>query len=306
MGIGIDLGGTNIKGGIVDEQGKILRELSVKTGSARGYADVKNDLLALIKELLLQAPAEQAIGIGIPGILSADGSTVVSCPNLGWKNVDLKKDLEAELTQAVQLVNDATAAGIAEAAFGSTAGRESSMMITLGTGVGGGLILNGRIITGAHGVATEVGHMIMAENFYSCGCGKNGCLETFASATALVRYVKMRLQNGVTSALKAEKKLDGKIIIDAAKAGDPLATEAVDRLAKYLGWAIANISDIVDPEIYAIGGGLSNAGGFLLEKIRIEAHKRLTYPHNAIPEIVLARFRNEAGMIGAANLGKYR
>ena len=306
MGIGIDLGGTNIKGGIVDEQGKILRELSVKTGSARGYADVKNDLLALIKELLLHAPEEQAIGIGIPGILSADGSTVASCPNLGWKNVDLKKDLEAELTQAVQLVNDATAAGIAEAAFGSTAGRESSMMITLGTGVGGGLILNGRIITGAHGVATQVGHMIMAENFYSCGCGKNGCLETVVSATALVRYVKMRLQNGVTSALKAEKKLDGKIIIDAAKAGDPLATEAVDRLAKYLGWAIANISDIVDPEMYAIGGGLSNAGGFLLEKIRIEAHKRLTYPHNAIPEIVLARFRNEAGMIGAANLGKYR
>lgn len=306
MGIGIDLGGTNIKGGIVDEQGKILRELSVKTDSARGYADVKNDLLALIKELLLHAPAEKAIGIGIPGILSADGSTVVSCPNLGWKNVDLKKDLEDGLTQEVQLVNDATAACIAEAAFGSMAGCDNTMMITLGTGVGGGLILNGRIITGAHGVATEVGHMIMAENFYSCGCGKNGCLETFASATALVRYVKMRLQNGVTSALKAEKKLDGKIIIDAAKAGDPLATEAVDRLAKYLGWAIANISDIVDPEIYAIGGGLSNAGGFLLEKIRIEAHKRLTYPHNAIPEIVLARFRNEAGMIGAANLGKYR
>ena len=306
MGIGIDLGGTNIKGGIVNEQGKILRELSVKTDSARGYADVKNDLLALIKELLLHAPEEKAIGIGIPGILSADGSTVVSCPNLGWKNVDLKKDLEDGLTQEVQLVNDATAACIAEAAFGSMAGCDNTMMITLGTGVGGGLILNGRIITGAHGVATEVGHMIMAENFYSCGCGKNGCLETFASATALVRYVKMRLQNGVTSALKAEKKLDGKIIIDAAKAGDPLATEAVDRLAKYLGWAIANISDIVDPEIYAIGGGLSNAGGFLLEKIRIEAHKRLTYPHNAIPEIVLARFRNEAGMIGAANLGKYR
>ena len=306
MGIGIDLGGTNIKGGIVDEQGKILRELSVKTGSARGYADVKNDLLALIKELLLHAPEEQAIGIGIPGILSADGSTVASCPNLGWKNVDLKKDLEDGLTQEVQLVNDATAACIAEATFGSMAGCDNTMMITLGTGVGGGLILNGRIITGAHGVATEVGHMIMAENFYSCGCGKNGCLETFASATALVRYVKMRLQNGVTSPLKAEKKLDGKIIIDAAKAGDPLATEAVDRLAKYLGWAIANISDIVDPEIYAIGGGLSNAGGFLLEKIRIEAHKRLTYPHNAIPEIVLARFRNEAGMIGAANLGKYR
>ncbi|MBC3795590.1 ROK family protein [Acetobacterium tundrae] len=305
MGIGIDLGGTTIKGGIVNSQGKILLERFIKTESHRGYSKLLNDLLTLIKELLSYAPDEQLIGIGIPGILSWDGAIVVSCPNLRWKNVTLKKDLEARLTQEVNLVNDATAAGIAEAAFGSTLGKTSSMMITLGTGVGGGLILNGRIISGAHGVATEVGHMLMEKNFYSCGCGKNGCLETFASATALIRYCKMQMEHGVESSLTTEKMLDGKIIIDAAKAGDPLALEAVNRLARYLGWAIANISDIVDPEIYAIGGGLSYAGNFLLEKIRMETLKRLTYPQNAVPEIVLATFRNEAGIIGAANLKRF-
>ena len=308
MGIGIDLGGTNIKGGIVDEQGRILRELTVKTDSARGYVEVKNALLGLIKKLLQQAPQapeESIIGIGIPGILSADGSTVVSCPNLGWKNVALKKELEASLQQTVLLVNDANAACLAEAAFGSMAGRDNAMMITLGTGVGGGLLINGRIVTGAHGVATEIGHMIMAENFYSCGCGKNGCLETFASATALIRYCRMRIEQGTTSVLAVQPELDGKMIIDAAKAGDALATAAVDRLAEYLGWAIANISDLIDPEIYAIGGGLSVAGDFLLEKITREAGRRLTYPQQAVPEIVLATFGNEAGIIGAAQLENY-
>jgi len=305
MGIGIDLGGTTIKGGIVNSQGKILLERLIKTESHRGYSELLNDLLALIEELLSHAQDEKMIGIGIPGILSGDGNTVISCPNLRWKNVALKRDLEARLSQEINLVNDATAACIAEAAFGSTIGKMSSMMITLGTGVGGGLILNGRIISGAHGVATEVGHMLMEENFYSCGCGKNGCLETFASATALIRYCKMQMEHGVESSLITEEILDGKIIIDAAKADDPLALDAVNRLAKYLGWAISNISDIVDPEIYTIGGGLSYAGNFLLEKIRMETLKRLTYPQNAVPEIILATFRNEAGIIGAANLKRF-
>lgn len=305
MGIGIDLGGTTIKGGIVNDQGKILHERSLKTEGQRGYAHVIKDLIGLIDELLLLSPDEKALGIGIPGILSRDGSTIVSCPNLGWKNVPLKKDLETGLKRDVLLVNDATAACIAEAAFGSTVGRADSVMITLGTGVGGGVIINNRIVSGAHGVASEIGHMQMEENFYSCSCGKNGCLETFSSATALVRYCQMRLAEGMESTLKSVCDFDGKAIMDAAHAGDSLALEAVDRLAKYLGWAIANISDIIDPEIYAIGGGLSNAGDFLLNKIQLETLNYLTYPLTAVPEIVLATFRNEAGIIGAASLKDY-
>lgn len=305
MGIGIDLGGTAIKGGIVNNQGEILVERSIKTESQRGYAQVRDDLIALINELLIFAPEETAVGIGIPGILSSDGATIVSCPNLRWQNVPLKADVESKAAIEVLLVNDATAAGIAEAAFGSTRGKANSVLFTLGTGVGGGVILNDRIITGAHGVASEIGHMLMEANFYDCGCGKNGCLETFASATALIRYCQMRLERGGTSSLEAIPDFDGKAILDAARDGDKLAGEAVNRLAKYLGWAIANISDIIDPEIVAIGGGLSNAGDFLLEKIRTETIIRLTYPDYAVPEIVLASFRNEAGMIGAANLKRF-
>lgn len=302
MGIGIDLGGTAIKGGIVNDQGEILVERLFKTESHRGYAQVVDDLVALINELLCVSPQETAVGIGVPGILSSDGGTIVSCPNLQWQNVTLKADIERKVAIEVLLVNDATAACIAEAAFGSTRGKANSVLFTLGTGVGGGVIINNRIITGAHGVASEVGHMLMEANFYDCGCGKNGCLETFASATALIRYCQRRLAQSTSSTLALIPDFDGKAILDAAKAGDPLAEEAVDRLAKYLGWAIANICDLVDPEIVTIGGGLSHAGEYLLEKIKRETIKRLTYPDYARPEMVLAKFRNEAGIIGAANL----
>jgi glucokinase len=305
MGIGIDLGGTAIKGGIVDHLGVIQEERMLRTQSQLGYDQVLNDLVLLIKELQQLSPAETAVGIGIPGILSGDGGTVVSCPNLNWQNRALKQDLERVLTLEVLLVNDATAACIAEAAFGSTRGRNSSVMLTLGTGVGGGVIINDRVISGAHGVASEVGHMIMNENFYNCNCGKNGCLETFASATALIRYCQKQISEGVVTVLKANENFDARRIFEAAKAGDSLALVAVNRLARYLGWAIANISDLIDPEIFTIGGGLSYAGDFLLNRIKTETKCRLTYPQYAMPEIVLATFRNEAGMIGAANLGRF-
>ncbi len=303
MGIGIDLGGTAIKGGIVNHQGVIAKERRVKT--QKGYECVVRDLAALINELVQLSPEETTVGIGIPGILSGDGATVVSCPNLNWKNKPLKQDLEAVLALKVLLVNDATAACIAEATFGSTRGRSSSVLLTLGTGVGGGVIVNDRIISGAHGVASEIGHMIMEENFYDCNCGKNGCLETFASATALIRYCQKQIDDGVESELKKDDTYDAKQIFDAAKAGDALALAAVNRLANYLGWAIANVNDLLDPGIFVIGGGLSGAGDFLLERIQTETKSRLTYPQYASPEIVLATFGNEAGMIGAANLQSF-
>lgn len=305
MGIGIDLGGSAIKGGIVDNRGVIQEERNKKTRTHMGYDQVLDDLGLLIKELHQLSPEETVVGIGIPGILSPDGGTIVSCPNLNWENQPLKKDLETRLGLEIRLVNDATAACIAEAAFGSTRGEKNSVMLTLGTGVGGGMIINDRVIFGAHGVASEVGHMIMEENFYNCNCGKNGCLETFASATALIRYCQKQLDDGMDSTLRNMNSFDAREIFGAAKAGDALALAAVNRLARYLGWAIANINDLIDPEVFTIGGGLSGAGDFLLGKIIAETKSRLTYPAYAIPEIVLARFRNEAGMIGAAHLSRF-
>lgn len=305
MGIGIDLGGTTIKGGIVSSEGVVLKKYTLATNIQRGYIGVLEDLVDLVEGLLAIVPNEKSIGIGVPGIISGDGGTIVSCPNLHWKDRLLKQDLESCLPVKVFLVNDATAACIAEAVFGTLKGQANGMMITLGTGVGGGLILNHRIISGVHGVATEIGHMIMGENFYDCGCGKNGCLETFASATALVRYCLMRLEQGVSSLLDQEKILNGKLIMELAKSGDSLALEAVDRLANYLGMAISNINDILDPGIFAIGGGLSYSGDFLLEKIIQATKKYLTYPDYAVPEIVGASLKNEAGIVGAANIMNY-
>lgn len=306
MGIGIDLGGTAIKGGIVSESGTVIKEISCKTRVKEGYPAILEDVCEMIKTLYETCEAKKDfVGIGVPGILSEDGACIISCPNLFLKNIPLKKDIEERLGIDVLLVNDATAAGIAESVFGRSQGKKDSMVLTLGTGIGGGLILNNRMITGKHGVASEVGHMIVGENFYNCSCGKNGCLETFSSATGLIRYCERALEKKIPSKLDQLESFDGKIIIDFAKEGDELALAAVERMAKYLGLAISNMNDLVDPGIFVIGGGLSCAGDFLLEKIRKATRSYLTYPNVATPEICLATYKNEAGIIGAANIKKY-
>ncbi|MGL4606629.1 MAG: ROK family protein [Eubacteriaceae bacterium] len=306
MGIGIDLGGTSIKGGLVDATGKILKEVACPTRVSLGYTAILEDICHLVKELMdFSKNEETQVGIGVPGILSKDSQSILNCPNLQLKNVSLKADLEKKLDLEVFLVNDATAACIAEAAHGSSYGKNNSVMLTLGTGVGGGVIINNQVITGAHGVASEVGHMLVGKNFYACGCGKNGCLETFSSATALVRFCRMGIEEGENSLLKDQENFDAKAIFEAGKEGDLLALSGINRLANYLGLAISNINDLIDPDIFVIGGGLSYAGDFLLHKIQKAVKENLTYPEIAKPEIVLATFKNEAGIIGAANIYKF-
>ncbi len=305
MRIGIDIGGTMIKAGIINETGDILEQVTIPTNVRKDYRYILNNLCEIIKKFHNNNEAEVFVGIGIPGILSGDGKTIVSCPNLNWKNIHLVEDIQKCIGIDVLLANDATVACVAEAAFGSLKDIKSGVLITLGTGIGGGIILNQRIITGAHGVASEVGHMIMGENFYDCQCGKNGCLETFASATALIKYCEMRLNKGAESLLMKEKNFDAKKIMDYAKLGDPLALEAINRLTDYLGRAIGIIIDIIDPEVFVIGGGLSNAGDFLMNKIRESAEKYITYPEMIKPIIVSAQLKNNAGMIGAGNLREY-
>lgn len=305
MGIGIDLGGTAIKGGLVSDCGTIVQTLEFPTSRESGYEEIVEKLSQMIGALLEASPQTQAVGIGIPGIISADSEIVLSCPNLGWKNKPLKADLEKKLNHSVHLINDANAAALGEFTYGSGSGCQSMVMLTLGTGIGGGLIINNQIITGAHGVASEIGHMIVGENFYNCECGKNGCLETFSSATALIKYVENQIRNGVHSSLEEGSALNGAIIFEAAQNNDPLAIEAVDRMCHYLGLAISNMNDLLDPELFIIGGGLSAAGDFLLEKIQDAASRFLTYPDVASPKIVMAGLGNRAGIIGAAGLKNY-
>ncbi len=304
MQIGIDVGGTSIKGGIVDASGVIVESLSIASNWAQGYHQVVSDLSNLIQSLSYKKKGVKEIGLGIPGIVSEDGQMVLSCPNLYWKNRPLKADLEKNLGLTVYLINDATAAALGEMRFGSGVGKKTMVMLTLGTGIGGGIVINNQIIRGVHGVASEIGHMLVGENFYDCSCGKNGCLETFSSVTALINYCQMRLEKESESDLQKYDLLDGAIIFKEAKNGDCLANEAVDRMCYYLGIGLSNINDLIDPDLFILGGGLSAAGTFLLDKVRAATQKCLTYPRLAKPQIVLASLGNQAGIIGASQLSK--
>lgn len=313
MYIGVDLGGTNIATGIVNEEGKLIYDDSVPTGKERNYKVIVNDIIDLINKIIKESGIEKekikAVGIGIPGIAEANTGRVIKCPNLNWSNIPLKQIMEDRLNIPVFIDNDATLAALAEHTAGSMKYVSSGVFITIGTGIGGGVILDGKIESGFHGIGSEIGHMIVGKNYYNCGCGRNGCLETFASSTALISYTKRLIESGektvIIDKLRGNiEKLNGKLIFQAAKEGDPLANKAVNRMAKYLAVGIMNIVSIIDPEIFVLGGGISKAGDFLLNKIKEEVSRIKYYEGLPIGNIVLAKLGNEAGIIGAAILGK--
>ncbi|MCY6958937.1 ROK family protein [Clostridium brassicae] len=314
MYIGVDLGGTNIAVGIVDEEGNLKHKDSTPTKRERQpneiIGDIKRLILKVIEEYGISKDDINAIGIGIPGLADKKTGEVIYCVNLNWTNIPLKQPLEEELEIPVYIDNDATLAGLAEYEAGVMRGAESGIFITLGTGVGGGIVINGRINSGFNGVGSEIGHMVVGENYYDCSCGKNGCLETFCSATALINYTKKLITEENCKTIIMEKingnldNLEGKIIFEAAFEEDELANKAVNRLIKYLAIGIVNLICIIDPEIFVIGGGISKAGNFLLEKLREEVSKNKFYKSLPIGKIVLATLGNEAGIIGAAMLPK--
>lgn len=313
--IGVDLGGTSIKAGLVDSDGNILRQNSRPTRAERGHIPIINDIAGQIEEL---AAAQgigmeniHSIGIGVPGLAEYDTGKVVYCSNLSWNNVELGRELHSRLKRKVYVENDATVAGLAESLFGSTKGAVNSVLLTLGTGIGSGIIINRRIYSGSHAAGSELGHMIIGENFYDCNCGNNGCFETLASATSIIRYSQHRIKEaGVKSLIleyacnKAEN-ITAQIIFDAAKAGDALALETVDRMCKYLAIGILNIYNVLDPDIIALGGGVSKAGDFLLEQVKEKVAGMLFTTEEKYGKIVLATLDNRAGIVGSAFLGYY-
>ena len=193
MYIGIDLGGTNIVTGLVSKDGVIIDSVSIPTETSVGYKIIVNRINESVKMILtsnkLKSSDISSIGIGIPGIADSNG-VILECVNLGWANIDIKSDLENLTGIKVFVGNDATVACIAESHIGSLKNEETAVLLTLGTGVGGGIIIDKKIYVGKHGVASELGHMVVGENFYDCNCGRNGCLETFSSATAVIKYAK--------------------------------------------------------------------------------------------------------------------
>lgn len=310
---GIDLGGTFIKAGIVTGEGKILGESSIPTGVGRPFGEIAHDMVLGIMEALKKASVDQkdlaAVGAGIPGIADQKTGRVVFCPNLGWRDEPLRDEIQKYLDLPVYIDNDATVAGLAESFSGVSRGCSSSVFITLGTGVGAGIIINGKPWSGAHGVGGELGHMTLLADGVPCTCGNNGCVERYCSATDLARmgrqaaiaYPDSRI---LEMAGGSVEKVDARAIIDAAKAGDRVALKVFDKYTYYLALTINNVTAFLDPEMVVLGGGVSHAGPFLLEAVRNWLPRFLLYKSLPSPRVELARLGNEAGTIGAAALAR--
>lgn len=315
MYIGIDLGGTNVGIGIVDSENKLIYKDSIPTKRENGFNDIIEDIIALISKTInvnnIPKSHIQGIGIGIPGIVDPKSQIIIDCVNLRWNNVDIKSAIEEKLSIPVFVGNDATVAGVAELVVGAMKGYHTGVLLTLGTGIGGGIIINGHVYDGFHGIGSEIGHMIVGENYYDCNCGRNGCLETFSSSTAIIKHARKLIEEGNDSAIMTEVKgnlnsIDGKVIFDQAKAGDKVACKVIGRMTNYLAIGIMNIISIIDPEVFVIGGGLSAAGEYFISMLREKVSQITYYKGMDVGEILLSGIGNDGGIIGAASLCKYR
>lgn len=307
--IGIDIGGTSIKAGIV-KNGDIVYKTSKDTNMSKGVITLAEDINSLILEIFENAKVNKeeikTIGIGVPGMVNKKGE--ITCVNLGMKNAPLKLKLEELLNNVeIKIENDANVAANAEYEFGSMKGYENGIMLTLGTGVGGGIVINGKLISGSHGIGAEIGHVTIANNYYNCNCGNNGCFETFCSATAIINYAKKLICEGRESIIldEAAENLDNitaKMVFDSYKTNDEVAIEVVNRFKNYLGLGIANIINFLDPEVISIGGGVSNASDIILDGLEEIIRKYIAFKEEPIAKIVIAKFKNDAGILGASAL----
>jgi glucokinase len=307
--IGIDIGGTKIAGALVDDAGSIVRESRVATPVSDPAALV-TAVVDLVQELR-QGHEVLGVGVAMAGFIDHQQANVIYGTNFGWKNFPLKSEIESKLDIPVIIENDANAAGWAEYRFGAGQGHQHMVMLTLGTGVGGAIIVDGKMLRGGFGVAGELGHMRVVPDGIACGCGQHGCIESYASGTALLRTANELVDSGVPAGkrlaeLKAQAgKLTGAEVYQALVEGDPGAVQLLNDLAGWLGQAIASLSAILDPEIVVIGGGVSQAGELLLEPVRA-AYRKYAPAGGFRPElaIVTAEFVNDAGVVGAADLAR--
>ncbi len=311
--IGVDLGGTNIVSAIVNYQGKIVNRLKVPTLAERGKEATIKRIIETIHENIVQsaiAPGDIiGIGIGAPGPLDVKKGVINFAPNLpGWKDVPLKKILEDEFNIKVVLENDANAAAWGERCFGAGQGVNNLVCFTLGTGIGGGIIIDGKIYHGSNYGAAELGHMTVNKDGPRCNCGNYGCLEAYSSATGIKNRIKNRIKEGIKSEFlnfdddKLFESLRLKSIFETARKGDKLTKGVVEEAISYLGIAIANIANILNPEMVVLVGGITNEGDKLLIPLRREVKKRAFYSNYKSLKIVIGELGGNAGVLGAAAL----
>jgi glucokinase len=311
LACGIDVGGTKIAGGVVDEKGQILEELRVESPATDAHA-IEAAIEQLVSELRTRHEIE-AVGVGAAGYIDRSRSVVYFAPNLAWRDLDLKHDLEQQIGLPVVIENDANAAAWGEFQFGAGHDVDDLLLVTVGTGVGGGVVLDGALYRGAFGVGAEIGHMRVVPEGILCGCGNRGCLEVYGSGTALVREVRAAAAAG--SLLAADLldraggdpgQITGPLVTDAARDGDAFAIEQLASIGSWLGQGIASITAILDPAVVVIGGGVSAAEELLLNPIRQAFAAQLTgRGHRPMLEIRQARLGNRAGLIGAADLTRH-
>lgn len=301
---GVDIGGTTVKIGLFSTEGELLDKWEITTRTDDGGAYILSDIAASIDNKLTEKGISKdevkGVGMGVPGPVKEDG-TVIKCVNLGWGIFNAADELSGILGLPVKVGNDANMAALGEYWQGGGKGYSNVVLITLGTGVGGGIIINGKMIAGVNGAGGEIGHMtIDLDESDVCNCGKKGCLEQYASATGIVRLANRALQTSdKPSKLREVKYISAKEIFDAAKNGDNLALDLVEEHGRRLGLALSNVAEVVDPEVFVIGGGVSRAGDILLNATR-KYYQEFAFHACKNTKFELATLGNDAGMYGGA------
>lgn len=313
--VGVDLGGTNVVVAVIDENGKILNTSSCKTNLPKKpeilISDIANLIDLVLKEASLSINDIENVGIGVPGIVNTrEGVIVYSC-NFDYSNVKFAEMLENKIEKKIYIENDANVAALGEFVYGAGVGSETMIVLTLGTGIGGGIILNKQLYRGFNYMGAELGHIVIEQNGRRCNCGRNGCFEAYASATGLAKtaaeVVDKYPNSNLCSVYKKYNKISGKALFDAVVEGDPVAMEVWNIFISHLATGVVNIVNIFQPQILCIGGGVSQAGELLIEPLK-EIFDREDYSRNSKNrcKIVSAKLKNDAGLIGASMLFKFQ
>jgi len=309
--VGIDIGGTKVLGGVVDESGAVIRRARRDT-PAEGGVSLTQAIADVALELMKDDEIE-SVGVSVAAFISADRKTILATPNIkDWNGVNLDYELTSRIGLPVVIENDANSAAWGEFKFGAGRGKENILMLTVGTGIGGGIVVNSNLYRGSFGIAAEIGHLRIVPGGLLCGCGAHGCFEQYGSGTALLRHAREAIQANSDRARNILGRGDGTIegvkgsaITEAAREGDELALAVFETTGDYIGAGIASLAVILDPEAVVIGGGVIDAGEILLNPIRTSMDKYMPFagkhPH---PQIIGAQLGNEAGLVGVADLAR--
>lgn len=307
--IGIDLGGTNIAVGLVSEDGNIVAKKHTKTLAERPFEEIIKDManctLSLMDEQKVTVDDIQSIGIGTPGSVNAENGVLVYANNFKYgRDVPMRKIMQQYIPKPVYLGNDANVAALGEVIAGAAKGFNTAIMVTLGTGVGGGIVIDGKIYTGQYSAGAEIGHIMLVHDGEQCSCGRKGCWESYASATALIRQTKAAMMSdpdSLMNTLTSIDKVSGRTAFDAARKGDRTAQQVVNKYIEYIAEGLVDIANIFRPEVIIIGGGICNEGEYLIKPIEefLDTH---IYGKGLNPrqKIAVAQLGNDAGIIGAA------